>query len=75
MQMSRRIAAVSRCARGAALITLTCAVTAGCASPLGSGWADFRSRRAIERVASDDSFPSAAEAGLNMPEAASSKGG
>ena len=36
----------------------------GCAAPMGRGWADYKSRREIEKVAADDSFPSAAEVGL-----------
>jgi hypothetical protein len=38
---------------------------AGCAAGPGQSWADFRSRRAINELAADDSFPSAAEVGLN----------
>jgi hypothetical protein len=51
------------------------ATASGCASPVGQGLADFRARREIERVAADDSFPSAAEAGLTMSEATSTEGG
>jgi hypothetical protein len=38
----------------------------GCASPIGRGWANYKDRREIERVAADDSFPSAEEVGLKM---------
>jgi hypothetical protein len=38
----------------------------GCASPIGRGWASYKDRREIERVAADDSFPSAEEVGLKM---------
>ncbi len=48
----------------AAVAGLTLAAAAGCATPGGSGWANFKTRREIETIASDDSFPSAAEAGL-----------
>ncbi len=50
--------------RAAALVMLACAVASGCSGPLGSHWADFQTRREIERVAADDSFPTAAEIGL-----------
>ena len=59
----------------AALAALVCLTAVGCATHGGAGWADFRSRRAIEKVAADDSFPSAAEAGLSSSEVAATDGG
>lgn len=40
-------------------------LAAGCANPVSSAWADFETNRAIEAAAADDSFPSAAEAGVS----------
>ncbi len=47
-----------------AVLALFATLTAGCANPVSSTWADFETNREIESAAADDSFPSAAEAGL-----------
>lgn len=46
------------------LAVLACAISVGCAAPLGQRWADRSTRRQIEQVMADGSFPTAAEAGL-----------
>lgn len=68
MHASRHQADRMKPARLAACAALACVTLAGCATPLGNSWADFKSRRAIEQVASDDSFPTAAEVGLGTAE-------
>jgi hypothetical protein len=60
--------------RATALAVLACAITAGCTTPPGSSWASFRSRREIEKIADDDSFPTAAEIGLMTSDASSTVG-
>jgi len=50
------------------------AITAGCATPPGSSWANFRTRREIEKIAADDSFPTAAEIGLTMSDSSPTDG-
>ena len=53
------------CRRLAALaVAAACPAGLGCAGPLSSGFADYETDRAVEAVAADDSFPSAAEVGL-----------
>jgi hypothetical protein len=39
-------------------------LVSGCAAPSGPSWANFEADKALEAAAADDSFPSAAEAGL-----------
>jgi hypothetical protein len=48
--------------------TVGCLMAVGCASPTGPGWANFKSDKAVDIVASDDSFPAASEVGLAMTE-------
>jgi hypothetical protein len=48
----------------AAVLAAAAGVAAGCAAGPGMGWADIKSRQKINELADDDSFPSAAEAGL-----------
>jgi hypothetical protein len=51
-----------------------CATVAGCASPMGQPWADYRTSRQIDKIVADDSFPSAAEVGLAVPDDAKDQG-
>ena len=52
------------CAALACATLMGCATADGLATPLGNGWADYKSRKEIEKVAADNSFPTAAQAGL-----------
>ncbi len=49
--------------RAIAMLLLCSLAIAGCAGP-GAGWANFKDDRAIAKAAADDSFPSAAQAGV-----------
>jgi len=57
-------------ARSAAAIVagMACLAAAGCAGPIGRGWANFMSDKDVASAAADDSFPSAAEVGLASTE-------
>lgn len=46
--------------------SVACLLAVGCAAPGRLGWANFKSDKATDLMAADDSFPSASEAGLAM---------
>ncbi len=46
------------------VVEIATGLLTGCAAPAGPSWVNFKSDAAIETAAADDSFPSAAEAGL-----------
>lgn len=47
-------------------VAVACLTAVGCALPSRPGWANFKSDKATDIVASDDSFPAASEVGLAM---------
>ncbi len=58
---------------GAAMLALVSATAAGCASPLLPAWTQSKTDRAVQAAANDESFPSAAQAGLASNSVRSSK--
>jgi hypothetical protein len=46
------------------LAILLCAAASGCAAPMAKYWSDRRTSREIEKLASEGSFPTAAQVGI-----------
>ena len=57
----------------AAFLALVGAMANGCASPLLPAWTQSKTDRAVQAAADDESFPSAAQAGLASNSPRSSK--
>ncbi len=57
---------MSRCHRATIVILsmLSCIAAGGCAGAVGRGWTSSNASQAVQAAAQDETFPSAAEAGI-----------
>ncbi|MGD9721630.1 MAG: hypothetical protein AB7O59_05920 [Pirellulales bacterium] len=74
MTYASRQITLTDCRLRSVACALLCLSAAGCAAPLQSSLANFRDRREIEELAADNSFPTAAEAGLPSADKKSDEG-